>query len=299
MTVKVFMMLFFSVLLALTSVTQAVDIEWVTVGNAGNSDDDSGYGGVGEEYRIGKYEITASQYTEFLNAVAATDKYKLYDTNMGSDNGCKIQRSGSSGSYKYCVASDYAKRPVNYVSWLDSLRFANWLHNGQGTGNTEDGAYDMSLGEKVVRKAGAKIWLPSEDEWYKAAYHKNDGVTGNYFKYPTSSDSVPINNLVEPTDPGNNATFWKVDYTLGYPYWRTEVGAHENSVSPYGAFDMGGNVMEWNEAIAGDRRSTRGGSYGDYDSEMSSSYRFGYNWDRNSSTTGFRFVSAAVPVASK
>ena len=33
--------------------------------------------------------------------------------------------------------------------------------------------------------ADAKYWIPTENEWYKAAYHKNDGVTGNYFDYPT------------------------------------------------------------------------------------------------------------------
>lgn len=74
--------------------------------------------------------------------------------------------------------------PVNYVSWYDTLRFANWLHNGQltsaqGPSTTEDGAYEMSPASNVLRKSGARWVLPTEDEWYKAAYHKNDGVTGN------------------------------------------------------------------------------------------------------------------------
>ena len=74
-------------------------------------------GAVGYTYNIGKYEVTAGQYTEFLNAVAKTDTYGLYNTNMWSSTyGCKIQQSGSSGSYTYSVASDYANRPVNYVA---------------------------------------------------------------------------------------------------------------------------------------------------------------------------------------
>jgi hypothetical protein len=116
----------------------------------------------------------------------------------------------------------------------------------------------------VVRQPDATWVIPSEDEWYKAAYHYNDGATGNYYDYPTASDIVPSNDLVEPTDPGNNATFWagSDDWTIGPPYWRTEVGAHENSDSPYGTFDQGGNVAEWNEAVIYDSyRGYRGGSF--------------------------------------
>ena len=220
-------------------------MDWVAVGNAGNAADSTGYGGVPYRYRISTYEVTAGQYTEFLNAVAATDTYGLYNASMWSDTqGCKIQRSGSSGSYSYSVAADRADRPVNYVSWYDTLRFSNWLHNGQPAGfqnasTTEDGAYDMSLGSSVVRKAGAQVWLPSEDEWYKAAYHKNDGVTDNYFDYPTSSDSAPGRDTSETTNPGNNANFYDSGYAIGSPYYRTVVGEFELSDSPYGTFDMG------------------------------------------------------------
>ncbi len=282
---------------------QAITIDYVTVGNAGNANDDTGYGSVSEVYQIGKYEVTAGQYTEFLNAVAATDTYGLYNTSMWSSSyGCKIQQSSSSGSYSYSVAADYANRPVNYVDWYDTLRFSNWLHNGQPTGaqnssTTEDGAYDMSLGSSVVRKASATVWLPSEDEWYKTAYHKNDGVTGNYFDYPTSNDSVPSNDLVEPTDPGNNATFFDgADYTIGSPYYRTEVGAHENSDSPYGTFDMGGNVWEWNETLTfGSYRGCRGGTYGSDSGGLRSVYR-GYNDpDYEYYTVGFRVASVPGP----
>ena len=177
----------------------------------------------------------------------------------------------------------------------DTLRFSNWLHNGQGAGDTEDGAYDMSLGSSVVRKAGAQVWLPSEDEWYKAAYHKNDGVTGNYFDYPTSSDSAPSNDLIDP-DPGNNATFYDSGYTIGSPYYRTEVGAHENSDSPYGTFDMGGNVWEWNEALIGSYRGFRGGSFnGSGGYNLSSSGRFDFNPNYELDNMGFRVASVPEP----
>ncbi|HET6427976.1 MAG TPA: PEP-CTERM sorting domain-containing protein, partial [Phycisphaerae bacterium] len=76
------------------------------MGNVGNTPDSTGYGAVDYEYRIGKYEVTAGQYCEFLNAVAKTDTYGLYNTEMDGNAyaSCKIQRSGSSGGYTYTVA---------------------------------------------------------------------------------------------------------------------------------------------------------------------------------------------------
>jgi formylglycine-generating enzyme required for sulfatase activity len=261
-------------------------VETVVVGNAGNAGEQSRlpnqdpnfYGAVAYGFHIGKYEVTAAQYTAFLNAVAATDTYGLYNVKMWTHaEGCKIERTGSTGSHAYHVAPDWANRPVNFVSWADAVRFANWLHNGQPTGaqgltTTEDGSYfvngiqennDSQL-ENVVRKAGATWVIPTENEWYKAAYHKNDGVTANYWNYPTSADNGVSHLLIDP-DPGNHATFsggTVGDWTIGAPYYRTEVGAHENSASPYGTYDQGGTVQEFNETVPEpDIRGIRGGSW--------------------------------------
>ena len=116
--------------------------------------------------------------------------------------------------------------------------------------------------EDIVREPDATWVVPSEDEWYKAAYHANDGVTGNYFNYPMACDFGVSNVLTDP-DPGCHATFYNhPNFTIGAPYFRTEVGAHENSASPYGTFDQGGNVAEWNESIPlFNGRGQRGGAY--------------------------------------
>lgn len=253
-------------------------IETVAVGNPGNPGDarfPELFGAVDRVYAIGKYEVTAGQYAAFLNAVAATDTYALYDPRMWTHaEGCRIARTGAPGSYTYSVASDWANRPVNFVSWGDAARFANWLHNGQPSGaqdlsTTEDGSYFLDgkdrddLLELVMREADATWVIPTENEWYKAAYHRNDGVTGNYWNYPTTADNAVSNALIDP-DPGNNATFrsFAGDFTLGPPYYRTVVGDHENSAGPYGTFDQGGNVQEFNETVPGwDLRGIRGGSW--------------------------------------
>ncbi len=264
---------------------------WVTVRNAGNDGEWSGEhhggygppricGAVGYNYKMGKFEVTAAQYTAFLNAVAATDTYGLYNEEMASaERHCGIERTGPSGNYKYSVAADWANRPVDFVSWGDAARFANWLTNGRPRGaqdgsTTEDGSYCLNGATSdgalmtvtriadAARVLGKEYYcIPTEDEWYKAAYHKNDGVTGNYWDYPAGTDAVPSNDVVEP-DPGNNANFYisDGDFTLNGPYWRTEVGEFENSESAYGTFDQGGNVHEWNEAVLeGSYRAGRGG----------------------------------------
>jgi formylglycine-generating enzyme required for sulfatase activity len=299
---------------------QPVVIETVPVGNPGNPGEPQGsgqgsgvFGGVDYDYHIGRFEVTAGQYTAFLNAVAATDTYSLYHTRMDYDadtshNGCNIKRQGVSGSYTYSVAPDWADRPVNYASWADAARFANWLHNGQPTGaqdlaTTEDGSYfldgtdegNVGALEDITREPDATWAIPSEDEWYKAAYHKNDGVTGNYWNYPTQADTNVSNTLVDP-DPGNHATFGGT--TIGAPYDRTEVGAHENSASAYGTFDQGGNVQEFNEAVPDppDTRGVRGGSWFWGLSQLNASERpIDMHSEEQLDDLGFRVVNLAGP----
>ena len=121
-----------ALLFLLAPVASAVTMEWVTVGNTGNACDTQAqgcFGAVSYRYRISKYEVTNAQYAEFLNAVAATDPKELYDTSMGSGFG-GITRSGSSGSFTYSAIVGRENKPVNFVSFYDSLRFSNWLDNG-------------------------------------------------------------------------------------------------------------------------------------------------------------------------
>ncbi|NLX13725.1 MAG: SUMF1/EgtB/PvdO family nonheme iron enzyme, partial [Phycisphaerales bacterium] len=170
----------------------------------------------------------------------------------------------------------------------------NWLHNGQGDGDTESGAY-INIGNQTTfaRQPDAKWWVPSEDEWYKAAYHKNDGATGNYWDYPTGTNAVPSNQLLAP-DPGNNANFNR--YTSDGPYYTTEVGEFENSESPYGTFDQGGNLWEWNETAIGSSRGLRGSSWrNDLSKYLHGAYRNGLDPADEGSLIGFRVATVPEP----
>src|SRR6476620_9811639 len=97
----------FFIVIALAIPASAITIDTVPVGDVGNANDPATgglYGSVSYPYRIGKYEVTSAQYVAFLNAVAATDTYGLYDSaNMGASNGPGIKRNGTSGNYTYTL----------------------------------------------------------------------------------------------------------------------------------------------------------------------------------------------------
>jgi len=270
-----------------------VSIDWVTVGDAGNACDtqiEGCFGSVAEVYRIAKYEVTNAQYAEFLNAVAATDTNALYSSAMGGALG-GITRTGSAGSYVYALKAGFENQPVIGVSWYDALRFANWLHNGQpiglqGPGTTETGAYTMTGQYSTTgRTAAATVFLPTENEWYKAAYY--DPVSASFFDYPTGTNTQTA--CVAPAgDTGNSANCGSAVGTL------TDVGAYLLSSSPNGTYDQGGNVYEWNETAVNTGAGLRGGAWDHEASTLGTANRAGTYRYYESSWIGFR-VASVVP----
>ncbi|NCC23176.1 MAG: PEP-CTERM sorting domain-containing protein [Alphaproteobacteria bacterium] len=260
-----------------------------TIGSPGNVADDTGLGAVGYAYQIGTYEVTVAQYVEFLNAVAQSDPYGLYNPSMTTGpEGAFIVRTGSDGSYSYDVVAGTENQPVRWVSWYDGLRLCNWLYNGQGDGDTETGSYELSLGTYALREPGATWVLPTEDEWYKAAYYDPD--TGTYYDYPNGTDDVPA----EPTDGTTPRVFNFGDD----PYWApdgpwiyfTSTG-DTTGQSPFGTYDQGGNVREWLEtrSEAFPDHLMRGGSFLEDASDLNSGTAYGAD-PHTEGMNGFRLV---------
>jgi formylglycine-generating enzyme len=304
--------------------TGQASLEFVTVGDPGNAadtlmmrDGTTGYGSVPYAYRMGKYDITIAQYVQFLNAVAATDTYGLYSSRMAPTPGnpsqtyclpaIGITRSGSSGNYAYAVSGSYSQAancPIFDVSWGDAARFCNWLQNGQpagaeGNGTTETGAYTLNGAISqlaliaITRNAGATYFIPSENEWYKAAYYKGGDVNAGYWTYATKNDTLPGNALS--ASGTNNANYWAGDYTDPVNYL-TPVGVFAASPGPYGTFDMGGDVWQWDEAnISSSLRGLRGGSWVDISLALPSYYRNSNNPTNEFMAWGFRVASIALP----
>lgn len=323
--IRTLVLAFFSaVFSAASSAALPVTFDWAFVGNAGNDGELSGdsaggfgpgvlVGAVAYNYAISKTEVTNVQYTAFLNAVDPTggNSLSLYNTEMaGNFGGIELQAGNAVGN-RFVARSGREQNPVTWVSFFDAMRFANWLNNGQGAGDTEAGAYTIGNGANEVRSASAKYWIPSEDEWYKAAYHDaTAGTSAVYFDYATGGNSVPVSD-----QPGDNsaAVNYRNDDGLingfndgyavsGSPIFPsdmnplTNVGAYTAAISSYGTFDQNGSVTEWNEAVFGAPfRGLRGGSWDNFSVILRADYRDGFFPTLENPTVGFRVASIPEP----
>jgi formylglycine-generating enzyme required for sulfatase activity len=263
----------------ITSASASVTIDYVSVGNAGNASDSTGYGAVAYAYQIGKYEVTNSQYGAFLNAKGASNSGAIYNSSMSSTG---ITQTGSSGNFSYSVTSALANRPVVYVSWFDAARFANWMMNGQGNASMETGAYTLNGATSgiITANIGAQVYLPSEDEWYKAAYYS--AANESYSLYPNGQNTITTADANYENSVGST----------------TDVGSYSGDGSSYGTFDQGGNVFEWNDAvISGSSRGLRGGSFIHSENDLRSSNRYDNVPTDENFFIGFRVASVPEPTS--
>lgn len=251
-----------------------VNYSVVPVGNAGNAADTTGFGAVSYTFSLGKFDTSIAQYTAFLNATAKVDPNGAYDSRMGTDlNIAGIARSLTDSGYAYTVMNnggDSSNRPIAYVNWFNAARFANWMSNGQPVGpqsstTTENGAYDLSLAAngKAVAKNTCNpntnktvvYWIPTENEWYKAAYYSpnynNTGSPG-YYLYATQTNSTPgnfIGSAANQINVNTNTLFsvTQLATLVATQNYLTDGGAYSSSASYYGTFDQIGNLYQWND----------------------------------------------------
>ena len=200
-------------------------IDFVNIGNAGNVADTTGYGAVSYEYRAGGNEINENHIT----------------------------RATASGMANVTAGAWTGNQPAANISWYDAAAFVNWLNTSTGKTAAYDlawngSAWSMNLwssadawqlgGENLYRNKNAFYFLPSENEWYKAAYYNAAGT--NYFLYPTASSSVPTA-VASGTDAGSAV------YDQPIEQGPTSVDL-AGGLSAYGTMGQGGNVWEWNES---------------------------------------------------
>jgi len=309
-------LLAFAVALPLTAATSSAKVafDFAAVGNPGNeADPATGFGAVPYAFAISRTEVSNAQYAEFLNAIGLSQALVLglYSPFMDDQFGGIDLVAGN-----YVTIPGRENHPVSIVSWYDAVRFVNWLHNGQGTGDTETGAYTLlgggetpTNGNSITRNPGARFWLPSRDEWYKAAHHDaSSGTAPDYFLYANGSNDPPVSD--RPSDNPAGANFFHddgvpngfddglaVSGTIELPAGAspyTNVGAFTETKSAYGAFDMNGNVNEWNETyIPNGFRSFQGGYWRDLREGLAASSYRGYGPTNQNAFTGFRL--ATVP----
>lgn len=228
--------------LSSADVIRGINIEFVNIGNAGNAgdtrDEATPYncGAVNYNYYIGKYEVTNFQWNAFT-AVSG----------MPAGN-------GNGDAFRYPAYFTAAQQPTNNVSWYEATQFCNYLTSGdkskgayQFSGNNATPDSFLGINRVAAQTTYSTIYvLPTEDEWYKAAYYKPDG--SGYSLYANGTNTAPI--------AGVQSNFNGV---IGAP-WNVGSGMKEQN----GTFDIMGNVYEWNEAFFPEvpLRGERGGCFG-------------------------------------
>ncbi|HRY66839.1 MAG TPA: SUMF1/EgtB/PvdO family nonheme iron enzyme [Phycisphaerae bacterium] len=228
-----------------------IKTEVVRVGNPGNPADTSGLGSTSYEFFMSKYVVTNDEYALFLNAVARNgDPFALYHPGMAFHRLGGITRRGagtSASPFSYHVKPGMGRMPVNFVSYFDTIRFANWMTNGYLMSGTEWGSYTITGGGpdsgSVGPRTGNGPWVvPTEDEWYKAAYYDPAKAgTGGYWQYATRRDEGPVSS-------GRAIAGMIVE--IG--------GLFSELTSAYGTVDQWGNVREWTESQVGGEYVLRG-----------------------------------------
>jgi sulfatase modifying factor 1 len=252
------------------------NMTFVTIGNPGNAADTTGIpnpaGAVGYTYDIGKFEVSRDMITK-------------YNSNIGTGNSLAISLADMNFR-----GGNGPNRPATGITWNEAARFVNWLNTQKGfapaykyanstittdltpwtVSDTLD--YDAS---NPYRSKRANFFLPSFNEWYKAAYYDpNKPGADKYWDYPQGSDGVPTQ-----TTGGTTQGTAVYNYTINpSPADVTNAGG----LSPYGVMGLGGNVTEWEESSVdllnnngSSPRGTRGGNFFNLGINMSSSTRNG------------------------
>ncbi len=165
-----------------------------------------------DEYFIGKYKVTNAEFKKFVDDNGYENSE--YWSAGGFGEYGEIPRHWNSERFKGGGITGNANFPVVGVSWFEAMAYCSWLSEKTG---------------KVYR-------LPTEAEWEKAArgtdsrrFAWGNDINGHYANFEFSDD--PFERGLTP-----------VGYYDGSVHGEYRTNSNK---SPYGAFDMVGNVWEW------------------------------------------------------
>ncbi len=242
--------------------------------------------GVGYDYRMGVYEVTNDQWTKFkaeLGIAVAGTPASAYDQEP-TFTGINV--------------------PTNRVSWYEAAQFVNWLNTSTGhqaaykfTGTQGAsnyalgiwGAADAAGGTNLYRHKDAFYFLPTENEWVKAAYWNGAALQ-------TYSNAAVDDLLGGVPDPAK----WNYSPSTGSEPWTVGSGVMELN----GTYDMMGNVSEWMESprsggnyLTTAERGLRGGSFSLIENSLRASTRTFNDPPGEDNDIGFRVASkvAVIP----
>jgi formylglycine-generating enzyme required for sulfatase activity len=209
-------------------------MDFVAIGNPNNPSDLNGFGSVSAAYRIGKYEISR-EFIEKANTEAGL--------------GLPV--------WNYSGWSASPSQPIYSTTFYNAVRFVNWLNVSKGyspaykfSTQPGDSGYDAYAAftpwsaadagfdsRNVFRNAGARFFIPTINEWYKAAYF--DSSTSVYFDFATGSDAAPT-----PVVGGTSSGTAVYGFLSGGQMADVE---NAGGLSPYGTMGQTGNAWEWTE----------------------------------------------------
>lgn len=259
-------------------------IAFSPIGNTGNQANTTQYGtfgSVGYVYGIGTYEVTR----DMVNKANLTARLGVTMLDMSSSTG------------------NGTNKPATGLSWQEIATFVNYLNTSRGlppaykiTGGTlevwsaGDLGYDAN---NPFRNNKANYFIPTVDEWCKAAYYDpNKGGSGvaGYWVYPPKTDTAPV--VVSSGTAGGTAVY------------SNQIGPADvnlaGGISGYGTFGQGGNVREMLETatdrtnnVANEARVVAGGDWGSLSDDLQGGNFSGTDISGSFPWIGFRVVRIA------
>jgi hypothetical protein len=194
-------------------------MDFVTIGNPGNSPAAWGGGSVSYVYNLGKYEVSTEA----------------------------VRKANDLGGLNISFSNLSPNKPASSISWFEAARFVNFLNTNKGaspaykfdTNGTFQTWSVTDLGYNAInplRNSLAIFWLPNLNEFAKGGFSDPNGT---WWEFATASNVIP--SRVAGGSAPNSAVY----------YFQTGPADINNagSSSGWGTFAQQGNVGEWREDI--------------------------------------------------